>query len=78
MPVLIGRTQKRRKRVEGSDTAYNLNQLVVDCTRPGLLGNPFVVGRDGTLEEVLLLCYCTKPPCHTYLIKEYIETGALA
>lgn len=46
-----------RKRV-GTTTIVNLKHIKecdVYCGRGGLFGNPFVIGRDGTREEVLIM-----------------------
>jgi hypothetical protein len=51
------RLAKYRK-VIGTTTIVNIRHIKacdVYCGRPGPFGNPYVIGRDGTREEVLIL-----------------------
>lgn len=54
--VSRGRLSRARKpKASDEDTARNLGQVVVNCARPSLLGNPFKEGEDGSREEVVAL-----------------------
>lgn len=120
--IYRGRTSRRRAKTgpDANDVARTAGMLVVECSRPSLLENPFRIEEGGTREqavrdfraylklvfnsrgirgqsrgdkvkahleelrrehlagrEIVLLCYCVDGPCHTDVIKEWIEKGVL-
>ena len=53
--IYRGRTSRRRAKTgpDANDVARNYGQLVVECSRPSLLENPYRIPEDGNPEQVV-------------------------